>query len=136
MNTMANRITTVCDEIQRTHGLTRERIGAALGVSKSSVSKWESGQTKNLRNEHLFLLEDRFGFSARWIATGQGPMRVAEVREAMCRDYIAEKLNAGELLDVRDLPTEAKSAIEATVDAFIGTHVKKKQHEVAVIYDT
>jgi transcriptional regulator with XRE-family HTH domain len=135
MNTMADRITLVCDELERDYGMTRERIGATLGVSKSAVSKWESGQTKNLRNEHLFTIEDRFGYSARWIATGQGPRRVSEVRDAMCRDYLSDKLIAGDLIDVSALPPEAKSALEATVDAFIGAPVKKKLADHQLIAD-
>ncbi|MGY6214957.1 helix-turn-helix domain-containing protein [Methylolobus aquaticus] len=126
MNTMAERIKLICDELERERGMTRERVATALNVSKSAVSKWEGGQTKNLKNEHLFLFEDRFGYSARWIATGQGPQRAADVREVMCRDYLADKLTSGDMIDISALPPEAKSALEATVDAFVGTHVKKK----------
>lgn len=43
------------------------------GVSPTAITYWERGDTKNLRNEHLFALEKCTGYSARWIVTGKGP---------------------------------------------------------------
>ena len=60
-------------EARETAQLTKSQLARALGLSRASVSAWETGAVKNLKNEHLFKLSKITGFSARWLATGQGP---------------------------------------------------------------
>jgi transcriptional regulator with XRE-family HTH domain len=65
-------------------GLRPTDLADAVGVSVSAVLYWESGATKNLKNEHLFVLADRLKVNARWLAIGQGPKRLgAAMRAAM-----------------------------------------------------
>ena len=51
-------------------------LAEAVGVSISAVLYWESGQTKNLKNEHLFALADRLQVNPRWLGIGEGPKRL------------------------------------------------------------
>ena len=39
-------------------GLTLEEVGNAVGVSKSTVLKWESGNISNMRRDRIALLAD------------------------------------------------------------------------------
>ena len=64
-----------------------------LGCSAAAIYQWIDGTTKDLKNELLFALADKTGFSARWLATGEGPeidaynqpqiMRVLKVMEKL-----------------------------------------------------
>lgn len=49
-------------------------VARELNCTRPAVDQWIAGTTKNLKSEFLFGLEDLTGFSARWIATGVGPM--------------------------------------------------------------
>lgn len=61
-------------------GKKRESVATAIGVSAATLSQWSSGETKNLRLDNLFKLEDETGYSARWIAIEDGPKyRINEV---------------------------------------------------------
>ena len=68
MDNLSNRIKRIRDVL----GLSQEALGDIAKISKQAVQQWESGQTKNIRNEQLFLLQAKTGFSAEWIATGRG----------------------------------------------------------------
>lgn len=50
-------------------GNTPSSIADKLGCTPQAVSQWMSGETKNIKNDLLFGLEDITGYSARWIAT-------------------------------------------------------------------
>lgn len=63
-------------------GLDQAAVARLIGVKKSAVNQWVSGKTKDLKNDYLFALEDVTGFSARWIATGEGPQRTARSQVA------------------------------------------------------
>lgn len=76
--TKGERIKEIVDEL----GLTLEAFGKPIGVSKSSVSFWIDGRTKDLKMDHLFGIEDHFGICARWIAIGEGPKYAGRVAEA------------------------------------------------------
>jgi transcriptional regulator with XRE-family HTH domain len=60
-------------------GINYTRLGDLAGVSRQSARAWCLGQTKDLRMEHLFRLQDRTNYSARWIATGEGPEKVYQI---------------------------------------------------------
>jgi transcriptional regulator with XRE-family HTH domain len=76
MGTLTERIRLVLSEIARERGLNASQVAAAVGATKSAVSKWTTGGTLQLRAEYLFALEDQFGYSARWIRTGRGPRKL------------------------------------------------------------
>lgn len=70
MKTLAERITHVLNTYKGEQaGLARK-----VGVSKSTITQWKDGSTKNIRPIHLFTLARETGFAAEWIGTGAGPM--------------------------------------------------------------
>lgn len=60
-------------EARESAGLSKSELARKLGLSRASVSAWEAGAVKNLKNEHLFTLSRITGYSAQWVATGRGP---------------------------------------------------------------
>ena len=48
-------------QFKRRTGLNNEAIAQALGISKSTVTRWSNGDTKNLKKETLLKLSDLLG---------------------------------------------------------------------------
>lgn len=57
--------------------MTQQDVADVLGISRVAVSKWESGQTKDLKNENLRGLARLYQVSLEELLTGDGPMRDA-----------------------------------------------------------
>jgi phage repressor protein C with HTH and peptisase S24 domain len=68
MSTIADRIKAE----RKANKLTQEKLGYIVGVSKSSVSQWESGMTKQLVGENLLKVAKALKVSADWLYTGKG----------------------------------------------------------------
>lgn len=56
-------------------GKLKSTVAKECGVRPSSVSQWLDGSSKSLKPENLYALARATGFSARWIAIGEGPER-------------------------------------------------------------
>jgi len=54
-------------------------VAKRLKVSRSAVYQWLAGDTKNLKLENLFAVAEMTGYSAKWLATGQGTKREAKL---------------------------------------------------------
>lgn len=54
-------------------GLSRAELAEKLGVTNATLTQWSKGDTKNLKLENLYNLADATGYSARWLAIGEGP---------------------------------------------------------------
>lgn len=113
MSTLAERI----EIIRREAGLTLEAIGKLAGATKSAVHQWANGSTDRIGGEYAMNLEDRIGYSARWIVTGEEPKTIREVKEKIAEYAVAEKIKKGELLDLSGLSPGARRAIETTFHA-------------------
>jgi len=59
-------------------GKKKKQIAEECGVSPSAVTQWLTGESKSLRPESIFALAKATGFSARWLALGDGPERTDE----------------------------------------------------------
>ena len=63
-------------------GLTQADVAKVAGVSEAAVSQWESGDTKNLKNDHLFTVADLLNLAPRYLATGKGVREAASGKNA------------------------------------------------------
>ncbi|GAB6043277.1 helix-turn-helix transcriptional regulator [Endothiovibrio diazotrophicus] len=52
-------------------GLSQRGLADAVGVSRPTVSMWESGEIRSLSAEHLLRLAERFRRSPEWILYGR-----------------------------------------------------------------
>lgn len=53
-------------------GYNQPKLAKIIGVTKGAISQWEKENVQNLKNHHLFALSKATGYSAEWIATGEG----------------------------------------------------------------
>lgn len=56
-------------------GKRKIEIAAACGISASAVTQWVSGESKSMKPENIYALAKATGFSAKWLAIGEGPER-------------------------------------------------------------
>lgn len=59
--------------------MSQAAFARAIGVSRATVREWLSTRSKAPRPEVLFEIEDKFGYSARWLATGEEPMMALQI---------------------------------------------------------
>ena len=72
MATLQERIA----ELMAATGLTVGGMADIAGVSSSAVTQWKDGPTKSLKTGPATKLANATGFSAMWIATGEGPKQL------------------------------------------------------------
>lgn len=58
--------------LSRKPKITQQQLADAVGVSRQSVTQWETGETKTLEGEHLLLTAKALGVTARWLLYGEG----------------------------------------------------------------
>lgn len=73
MTTLQDRIA----ELMEISGLSVGQLAEIAGVSSSAVSQWKDGPTKALKAGPATRLAERTGYSARWIAEGEGQKKDA-----------------------------------------------------------
>lgn len=66
METMGDRI----KQLRRARNLTQEAFAKAVGVTKSAVSQWEDGSTKNLKLGTFLNVLDVLGTDAEFLIYG------------------------------------------------------------------
>ncbi len=59
-------------EARRDAGMKASNLARLVGVTGAAVSRWEKGQVKNLRMEHLFSIARLLNVDPEWLATGRG----------------------------------------------------------------
>jgi len=109
MGTLADRLKERCAEL----GISQADLVRATGAKGSSVNKWFSGDTKNLKGKNLVLAAQKLEVSEAWLADGAGPKE--------------RKFVGGTLLTIPkeryDLLTETqKRAIEEWIDNQIASY--------------
>lgn len=78
METMGDRIR----QLREARGLTQLQLGTLVGVTKSAVSQWEDGSTKNLKLETFLRTVEALQTDAEYLIWGpdRGPVRGAGKR--------------------------------------------------------
>lgn len=93
-----------------TSGHYASSVARELKISPEAVLMWMDGTTKTIKAENIFKLADLTGFSARWLATGDGPRIDSYLNTTIQRVvHVMEKL-----------PADEQSKFARMADAFIG----------------
>lgn len=69
MDTLAQRI----HRLREARNLSQQQLADRLNISRVAVTKWESGQTENMKIDNLLALSDFFGLSIDELITGKRP---------------------------------------------------------------
>ncbi len=115
MDSIGRKIKLRRDEL----GLTLEEVGQAVGVGKSTVRKWETGDIKNMKRDKISKLAYVLKVSPSFIMD-------ENFEAASARDNIVARLEAGSdiqhivitqaeyqlLLAYRNAPPEAKAMLD------------------------
>lgn len=54
-------------ELRLGHNLTMEKLSEMIGVSKSTIAKWENGYVENMRQDNIMKLSAIFGVTPAYI---------------------------------------------------------------------
>ncbi len=60
-------------KIRNNENMTMEEFGNCLGVTKTAISRLEKGE-RNLTNQMIKSICERFGINEEWLRTGEGEM--------------------------------------------------------------
>lgn len=101
--TVAGRVQAVIDAI--TQGNARA-FAKKIGVTSSAVNQWQRGKSRPAP-EALFRIEDETSYSARWVATGEGP------KESATETFSAEVITLA--LSIAEAPSEAREKLKAAL---------------------
>lgn len=91
--------------------LTQDELAKRVGVSRPAVNMWESGKTNALDGRNLVLTAYATNVNPLWLATGEGHMRIDEVRDEVY-DLPPELKKSWRLLD-RKLREHVLALLEA-----------------------
>lgn len=67
-NTFNERVSKRIKDLRTKHGYTMEQLAEKVGVSKSTIAKWENGYVDNMRQEKIFKLAVIFGVTPAYIS--------------------------------------------------------------------
>lgn len=73
LNTLASRIVEARQELD----ISKAELARRVGVTRATVSMWESGQIESLKDDNLLLLAELLQVSPRWLNAGTGPRQAA-----------------------------------------------------------
>lgn len=91
-------------QIRLSCGLTLEKFGERIGVTRAAVSKWENGD-RSIADSMVVSICREFNVNERWLRTGEGEM--FEQTRASVLDRLSTEY---------DLSREQRSVIEAFLD--------------------
>lgn len=67
-------------------GMTLEQVGDLVGVGKSTVRKWESGQIANMRRDKIALLAKALGVTPGYLMGWEEEDPAQQAREELAED--------------------------------------------------
>lgn len=122
MPTLRNRIKEILSET----GLKPVELARLAGVTRSAVQQWIDGGSKTIKGTPALNIEERLGYSARWVLNGSLPKKgrglpdegTAVVREGRpLLIYYVDELEHQLLQAFRHLQKELKPMVVRQVEA-------------------
>lgn len=73
MNTLASRIVDARKQLD----ISKAELARRVGVTRATVTMWESGQIESLRDDNLLQLAELLNLNPRWLNSGKGERQAA-----------------------------------------------------------
>ena len=67
-------------ELRLAHGYTMEKLAEKIGVSKSTIAKWENGYVDNMRQKMITKLSELYQVSGAYIIGLDDSMKTVEIK--------------------------------------------------------
>ncbi|MBU5438326.1 helix-turn-helix domain-containing protein [Tissierella sp. MSJ-40] len=128
---MNNRI----KEIRKSKGLSQEKFGKQLGVTKTSISKMELG-TYNVTDTMIKLICTEFNVNEEWLRYGKGEMFIendSTIISALSTKYNLNSLDEKIIESYLNLTSEQRKAIQSYVCSLANVIVN---NEITVAKET
>ena len=106
-------------------GMSPSGLAKAVGVTSAAVSRWEKGQVKNLRMEHLFSIANLLQVDPEWLATGRGNKHKPVITHGGVQEDSTpyySNLNNDEQLWVniyRSIPAQSRKQIKVMINQWL-----------------
>ena len=78
-------------EIRKAKGLTLDKFGDKVGVTKQTVSRIENG-INNLTDQMFLSICREFAVNEQWLRTGEGEMFIEQTRDEEIEQFIGDLL--------------------------------------------
>lgn len=79
-------------EIRKAKGLTLDKFGDKVGVTKQTVSRIENG-INNLTDQMFLSICREFAVNEQWLRTGEGEMFIEQTRDEEIEDFVGRLLS-------------------------------------------
>ena len=79
-------------EIRKAKGLTLDKFGDKVGVTKQTVSRIENG-INNLTDQMFLSICREFAVNEQWLPTGEGEMFIEQTRDEEIEDFVGRLLS-------------------------------------------
>lgn len=128
MSTLQERLVEVADSIGNDAELAR-----IAGVTRSNVSQWRKGDIKSLKALPVINIQEKTGYSAKWLVLGTGHKRLTGKQEHVkedARNKLSPKDEQKLLVVLRvffDTDDEGKNQIVEAVEAIAGENGAGRQ---------
>lgn len=100
--------------LRKERGLTLEAVGEVVGVSKSTVRKWENGDIKNMRRDKIALLACALGVTPGYLMGWENEDQESQAEEILLPKTPEARIVSG---GMDKLPKEQREQILAVVRA-------------------
>ena len=78
--------------------LTMEQLGNKIGVSKSTINKWEKGQVESISRTHIEALSKVFGCNPAWLMNFHDSSEVLLTYSAPGKESVTLKANGNPII--------------------------------------
>jgi transcriptional regulator with XRE-family HTH domain len=109
----------------------RQALVEATGASRQAVNKWFEGTSSNLKMAHLFAVADTLTVEPRWLATGEGEMKLGKSTGCSHLDIPPHRIAL--IRPYSTLPEEERRVARTLIETLSWSHHPRKDEYVTRI---
>lgn len=126
---LRSRLQEICNTTFGQDEGAKAKFAREIGVSRSAISQLLAGTVHSLKAETALKIQDKTGYSARWLVLGSGPRKVSDVERGIPKEAAPLAANENKLLEIirafEQADIHGKDAIWAGVKTALKRHASK-----------